>query len=177
MSGRLFLVVGPSGAGKDTLIAGVMADDPRLHWARRVITRPETADGEPFEGVSRAAFQIRLARGDFALHWQAHGLDYGVPHDELAPLRAGRDVVVNGSRGAIARAIATYPDLKVIQITVPRALLAARLAARGRETGSQIADRLARADEPLPAGLHVIEVVNDTTAAEGIARLSQVLRG
>ena len=58
---RLFFVVGPSGAGKDTLLSGAIAADPALHWARRVITRPESAGGEPFEGVTEAEFAMRLA--------------------------------------------------------------------------------------------------------------------
>ena len=99
---RLFLVVGPSGAGKDTLLAGAMAADPRLHWARRVITRPESAGGEPFEGATEAEFAERLAQGEFALHWDAHGLRYGVPFAELPQ---GRDVIVNGSRAAIPQAL------------------------------------------------------------------------
>ncbi len=77
--GRLFIVVGPSGAGKDTLIAGAKVLRPDLHWARRVITRAEVAGGEPFEGVSLEEFNTRRDAGEFALHWQAHGLSYGVP--------------------------------------------------------------------------------------------------
>jgi ribose 1,5-bisphosphokinase len=177
MTGRLFVVVGPSGAGKDTLIAGAMAANPALHWARRVITRPEVAGGEPFEGVSRPQFDQRLARGDFALHWQAHGLHYGVPLTELAPLQDGRSVVLNGSRRALAQGLAAYPDLIVLHITVPLPLLAQRLAARGRESLAEITDRLARADTALPQGVRAVEIANDTTPEAGIALLSQALRG
>lgn len=177
MTGQLFVVVGPSGAGKDTLIAGAMAANPALRWARRVITRPELAGGEPFEGVSKSQFDQRLARGDFALHWQAHGLQYGVPWTELAPLQDGRSVVLNGSRGALAQGLAAYPDLIVLHITVPLPILAQRLAARGRESLAQITDRLARADTALPQGLRVVEIANDTTPEAGIALLSQALRG
>ena len=177
MTGRLFVVVGPSGAGKDTLIAGAMAANPALHWARRVITRPEVAGGEPFEGVSRPQFDQRLARGDFALHWQAHGLHYGVPLTELAPLQDGRSVVLNGSRRALAQGLAAYPDLIVLHITVPLPLLAQRLAARGRESLAEITDRLARADTALPQGVRAVEISNDTTPEAGIALLSQALRG
>ncbi|WP_395004734.1 phosphonate metabolism protein/1,5-bisphosphokinase (PRPP-forming) PhnN [Cypionkella sp.] len=177
MTGRLFVVVGPSGAGKDTLIAGAMAANPALHWARRVITRPEVAGGEPFEGVSRPQFDQRLARGDFALHWQAHGLHYGVPLTELAPLQDGRSVVLNGSRRALAKGLAAYPDLIVLHITVPLPLLAQRLAARGRESLAEITDRLARADTALPQGVRAVEIANDTTPEAGIALLSQALRG
>ena len=171
---RLFLVVGPSGAGKDALLSGAIAADPHLHWARRVITRPETAGGEPFEGVDEAEFATRLARGDFALHWDAHGLRYGVP---FAQLPQGRDVILNGSRAAIAQARAVFPALRVIHITAPIAVLADRLAARGRESRADIAARLGRADLSLPGDLPVIEIVNDATPAQGVARLLQALKG
>ena len=69
MTGRLFAVVGPSGAGKDTLMAAARAARPGLVLVRRVITRPESAGGEDFEGVGETEFALRLAAGDFALHW------------------------------------------------------------------------------------------------------------
>ena len=74
MGGRLFALVGPSGAGKDTLLAAASAARPDLVIVQRVITRPESAGGEPFEGVTPAEFARRNAAGLFALHWQAHGL-------------------------------------------------------------------------------------------------------
>ena len=175
--GRLFLVVGPSGAGKDTLLAGAVAAEPRLHWARRVITRPEVAGGEPFEGVTEATFAARLARRDFALHWQAHGLRYGVPRGELAPLAAGRDVVLNGSRAAFGEIRMAFPGLVLLHITAPAAVLADRLAARGRETRTEILSRLQRASVTLPEGCPVIQIVNDASLEAGIARLLQAIRG
>ena len=75
----IFAVVGPSGAGKDTLIRGALAARPDLRLVRRVITRPTDAGGEAFEGVTEQAFQQRSAMGDFAREWQAHGLRYGIP--------------------------------------------------------------------------------------------------
>lgn len=171
---RLFFVVGPSGAGKDTLLSGAITADPALHWARRVITRPESAGGEPFEGVTEAEFAIRLARGDFALHWDAHGLRYGVPRTELPQ---GRDVLLNGSRAAIAQALAAFPGLRVVHITAPVAVLAERLAGRGRETRDQIEARLSRSTEPMPADVPVIEIVNDAAPETGVNRLLQALRG
>ena len=93
MTGRLFAVVGPSGAGKDTLMAAAAARVPALRLARRVITRPADAGGEDFDGVTEAAFQRRLAAGAFALHWQAHGLHYGIPAAIDQDLAAGRCVL------------------------------------------------------------------------------------
>lgn len=175
--GKLFFVVGPSGAGKDTLLAGALAADPSLHWAQRVISRPQTGQGEPFEPCTEATFQARLAAGDFALHWQAHGLFYGVPHAQLAPLAAGRTVLLNGSRAAIAQAQAAFPHMQILLITAPAALLAQRLAARGRESRADIEARLARADLGLPEDVLYTEVCNDGAAEIGIARLLQAIRG
>ncbi len=141
MSGRVIAVVGPSGAGKDTLLAGVAAARPDLHRARRSITRAATQT-EDFEPLTEAEFARAAAAGEFALHWRAHGLGYGLRHAEFA---AG-DVVFNGSRAALAQARAVFPELFVVEIAVSAPVLAARLAARGRETTDEIADRLARRD-------------------------------
>jgi phosphonate metabolism protein PhnN/1,5-bisphosphokinase (PRPP-forming) len=175
--GSLFFIVGPSGAGKDTLIAGAIAADPSLIWARRCITRPETAGGEPFEGLSEAQFDARLQADDFDLHWAAHGLRYGVPHASLAPLAKEQNVLLNGSRGAIAQARAIFPDMRIITITAPDHILAQRLAARGRESAIDIAQRLERARFALPSGVFAIEVINDGAPEMGIARLLQAIRG
>src|SRR5580692_8194818 len=94
----LVLVVGPSGAGKDTLLDAArraVADDPRFRFVRRVITRPAEAGGEAHEAVTDAEFATR----DFALAWQAHGLRYGIPADIAADLQSGRVLVANSSRG------------------------------------------------------------------------------
>ncbi|MES2432827.1 MAG: phosphonate metabolism protein/1,5-bisphosphokinase (PRPP-forming) PhnN [Pseudomonadota bacterium] len=176
MMGRVFLVVGPSGAGKDTLLAGAAAADPRLHWARRVITRDAVPGGEPFEGVTESVFQVRLQAGEFALHWQAHGLCYGVPFVEVKPQAAGRDVLINGSRAALPAALVAFPGLRVIQISAPLAVLADRLALRGRESHADIIARLQRADYALPEGVPAIEISNDATPEKGIAKLLYALR-
>ncbi len=169
----LFAIVGPSGAGKDTLLAGALAARPDLVLVRRVITRPTEAGGEEFDGVTEAEFARRMAAGAFALHWQAHGLSYGIPAAQIDP---GRTVLFNGSRAALPAAQARFPALVVVLVTAPVAVLAARLAARGRETAADIAARLERAGFDLPAGLDVRQVINDGTPAEGVARLLAALQ-
>ena len=119
---------------------------------------------------------IRRNNGDFALHWDAHGLSYGNPHGEFLAMHAGRDVIFNGSRGALVQARAVFPGLIVLRISAPSRVLAERLAARGRETREQIEARLCRASYELPKDMPVIDVVNDATPQIGIARMLAALQ-
>lgn len=173
MTGRLIAIVGPSGAGKDTLLAGALARRPDWHLVRRVITRPPDAGGENHEAVDLPTFEARRARGDFALHWQAHGLSYAITHDALGPLQRGATVLFNGSRAALAQARDYFPGLEVVMVTAPVPVLAARLAARGRESAEVIAARIERRPEAPPAEARL--VINDDTPAQGVARLLAAL--
>ena len=176
VSGRLYAVVGPSGAGKDTLIDAARSARPDLVIARRVITRPTSAGGEDFEGVTDAEFQRRKAGGAFALDWKAHGLCYGIPAETLVLRDIGQDVIFNGSRAALDRAVQVCPDLTVIRVSAPSAVLMERLLARGRETRDEIAARISRASYDIPKGLAVIDVVNDGPLDQGVARFLAALQ-
>ena len=181
MSGRLVTVVGASGAGKDTLLGAArasLAGDPRFLFAQRVITRP--AETNPHPGIeqhipmSEAEFEAAAADGAFALSWAAHGLHYGIPRSIEDELAAGRIVVANLSRSVLAEADRRY-RLRVLLVTAPPEVLAARLAGRGRETMAEIALRLSRA-APLVEGLDLIEVANDATPDIGAERLLSALK-
>lgn len=172
----LVAVVGPSGAGKDTLMAGArmrIGPDPRFRFVRRSVTRPASAGGEDHEPMERGAFLRRRDAGGFALWWDAHGLLYGIPRDVEADLDAGRCAVANLSRSVLGEAHRLYP-LLVLEVTAPAAVLAARLAARGREDAEAVAARLVR-EAPLPAGLRVRRVVNDGAVEGAVAEVVRVL--
>jgi ribose 1,5-bisphosphokinase len=133
--GCLVLVVGPSGAGKDTLIDGarrLLAGRADLVFPARFITRPPHP-AEAHVALDEAAFERARGEGRFALAWEAHGLHYGVPATITGPLRAGGTVVVNVSRAVVASARATYANVGVVLVTAAPDILAARIAARGRE--------------------------------------------
>lgn len=158
--GAIYAVVGPSGVGKDTLMAAAKAARPDLLLVRRVITRAGSAGGEDFDGVSEAEFARRTEAGDFVLHWQAHGLSYGIPCDAVQAAARGRTVLFNGSRAMLTQAMRAFPGLRVLHVTATDEVLAQRLQARGRETAESIAARLERAKLPLPAGLKVMNIDN-----------------
>ncbi len=172
----LILIVGPSGAGKDTLINGVRAalrDQPSVRFVRRVITRAAGGE-EVHESVTEAAFLQRQEAGEFALSWRAHGLYYGVPADIGLDLAQGRAVIANVSRAVVAEAAKRFP-VAVIEVSAPADVLARRLAARGREDAVDVARRLSRAIE-LPLPVERISVVNDGTPEQGIRRLLAAIR-
>ena len=147
-AGTMVVVVGPSGAGKDSVMsyaARHFAKEAGVQFVRRVITRPADAGGEAHEAIDADGFRKREADGDFAVSWDAHGLSYGIPHATLEQLANGVTLVANGSRSALPAFAEAYPRLKVVLITARPDILAARLAARGRETVEGIAKRLDRA--------------------------------
>lgn len=168
--GAFVAVVGPSGAGKDTLIELArqrLGDDARCLFPRRIITRPADAGAEDHDSVSAGEFARLKAAGGLALSWHAHGLDYGIPIAADRAIKAGAVVVCNVSRAVLAEASGRYARLEVMRITAPEAVLADRLAARGRETRADIERRLARADGPLPPVGEGVVVNNVGTPAQG----------
>lgn len=165
----LVLVVGPSGAGKDTLLEAAkqaLAGDQRVHFVRRAVTRPADAGGEAHEAVTEEEF----AQRDFALQWRAHGLSYGIPADAI---KKHAIVVANVSRTIIADAARRFP-VRVIEVTAPPDVLAARLASRGREDTANVAARLARTVD-MPSEVEVETVVNDGSLEEGVAKFLAAL--
>lgn len=161
--GRLILVVGPSGAGKDSLIAWCRArlpDDAAIVFPRRVITRAVADLSEDHDAVPETAFGQMAANGDFALHWRAHGLGYGVPASIAGDLAAGRNVVVNVSRAVLDEARRRFAPVTVALVKVPAGILAERLRRRSRETEDDIAGRLARAGAYDVSGPDVVTLDN-----------------
>jgi len=178
--GTLFLIVGPSGVGKDSLIDGareMLRGNPGFVFARREITRPSDAGGEDHVAVTMDDFRARRAKGGYVLHWEAHGLGYGVPKAILDNLAAGRGVILNGSRGALDQARSAIQTLKVIEVTVPPEVLRTRLEARGRENPEDIEARLARAASLSAEGDDVTRFVNDRPLAESVDAFVALLTG
>jgi ribose 1,5-bisphosphokinase len=177
--GTLVLVVGPSGAGKDSLIDAARRNferDSRISFPRRWVTRGEEAGGERHIAVSEEGFEQLRKRGAFALSWRAHGLGYGVPAEIAADLEAGRAVVANVSRGVIEEARWRFPDLRICHVTASPEALAQRLATRGRETAAEVATRLARAPALPVEGDDVVEIRNDGSLDQATERFMDLLR-
>lgn len=169
--GRLVLVVGPSGAGKDTLMEGVrkvLGRNPRCRFVRRLVTRAADPGSEDHGTISRQDYEALSASGGAALHWEAHGLGYVLPASLDDDIRAGRTVIANGSRKVIGQAREKYENVVTLLITAPREVLEERLLARGRETREEITARLDRAGLEAPAGAGVVTIENTGTVKDGV---------
>lgn len=183
MGGRLIYLMGPSGSGKDSLIDAARDSLVRFDCvvARRVITRSAEAVGESAVSVTPQEFAERVRQGGFALSWNANGLAYGVPVQIDQWLVAGRHVLVNGSRGALASAREKYPTLLPILLTVDPLVLRKRLERRGRESTEEIAARLARnalftEGTKKDVAQDVFLLDNSGTLAGAVVRLQELLR-
>lgn len=177
---HLIYTIGPSGAGKDSLLGWLRAHlgaDAPVAFAQRTVTRAADAGSEDHEACSEAQFLQWRDAGLFALNWQANGLHYGVRHTALAPLAHRHCVFVNGSREYLPEAQRRLPDLTVLHITASPDTLRQRLLARGREDGPAMAARIARALAwTLPPCTSAIHLVNDSTLDDAGQRLLQALQ-
>jgi phosphonate metabolism protein PhnN/1,5-bisphosphokinase (PRPP-forming) len=165
--------VGPSGAGKDSLLNGArqcLAGDNRYVFPARVINRPANAS-EAHVPVTTAQFQKMQTSGAFALDWEAHGLFYGFPTSMDDLIRSAKIVVVNASRRVVAEARARYASTRVIFVDCPVALRAERLAARGREAFEEIRSRLSRTVAEFEQKEADSVITNSGLLADGVEEL------
>jgi ribose 1,5-bisphosphokinase len=167
--GNLVLVVGPSGAGKDSLIdvaRTMLEQDPRFVFPTRMITRNADSAGERHVQITEAGFEQMRKSGAFFLSWKAHGHCYALPADIQKHLDQNRVVVANVSRRVIEEAKAKAARVSVVYVTAPKDVIADRLQRRKREDSEQIEARLARYDlaASIPTDSTMIDTADPTEA-------------
>ena len=178
----IYLSLGPSGAGKDTLLlAGraLLEGNSDVAFIQRHLTRNAASVTDLEISVTSDEFAAGLAANTYALHWEAHGTRYGVPSAELsAALGQGRRCVLNVSRTQVPIVQEKFGDryeVYVLHITASFATLRMRLLSRGRESPEDVEKRLARALRDTPSGPHVITILNEATVDEGATRVAHAL--
>lgn len=164
MNARLIYVVGASGSGKDSLMSYArnrLANDSRVVFAHRYITRAADAGGENHVALTQEEFDSRRRAGLMAMHWESHGQAYGLGIEVNQWLAKGITVVVNGSREYLETAAKRYPELMPVWVEVSPEVLRSRLLARGREGAQEIEKRLMRAPKTQPLGRRGELIRND----------------
>jgi len=174
--GRLFYIMGASGAGKDTLLRGCResaGDGPAPLVAHRYITRKPDGGTESHIWLSDAEFEQRVAMGAFAMHWSANGFRYGIGREIDQWLAQGGQVLVNGSRGYLDEARSHYGSTLIpVLISVNPDRLQRRLMLRGRECAEDIEARIRRArelEQQRPSDCLVID--NNGNPEKAVSRL------
>lgn len=179
--GHVFVITGPSGVGKGTLIRGLLERVPGLELSVSATTRaprPGERDGSDYHFLDDADFDRRVAAGEFVEHARYSGHQYGTLRSELqrhAAAAAGvvLEIEVQGAR-QIRRAV---PDAVQVFIAPPSVdALRARLVGRGTDPPADVERRLATAMEELAAeGEFAYVVVNDRLE-EATAELASIVR-
>ena len=180
MPGALFVVVAPSGAGKTSLLARLLEDEPNIRLSISYTTRaprPGEADGREYHFVDRPTFERMIAAGEFLEHANVHGNLYGTGRKWIeGMLRGDSDVLLEIDWQGARQVRAMLPQMVGIFILPPSlAELRRRLQSRGTEAPEAIERRLANAREEVS---HVLEfeyiIVNEQFDA-ALADLKQVV--
>lgn len=178
-SGAFIAVVGPSGSGKDSLIDFArqrLAGRAEFTFVRRIVTRPADRAAEDHDSLSEAHFEALARSNGLALHWQAHGLRYGLPRSIDNDIAAGRVVIANVSRQVIGEAASRYQRVIVTTISARPEIIAQRLAARGREDAEAIRQRLARQLDIAVPGVETVQIDNSGPLQDAGERFLDLLQ-
>ncbi|MBC8210616.1 MAG: ribose 1,5-bisphosphokinase [Gammaproteobacteria bacterium] len=144
---RLYFLVGPSGAGKDTLLRELKKNqyaETQPLVAHRYITRDPREGDENHVELCPFDFNRRLEAGLFLFNWESHGYQYAIGREVKKWVKSGHNVIINGSREYFPVAREILPALVPIWISVSEQILRQRLISRGRETAEQIEQRILR---------------------------------
>jgi guanylate kinase len=171
MSGSLFVIVAPSGAGKTSLVAALLREEPNIRLSVSYTTRtprPGEVHGREYHFVNRAEFEAMLAKGEFLEHADVYGNLYGTSKSWINAARAaGEDVLLEIDWQGAAQVHDIYPDMVNIFIIPPSIeVLEQRLTGRGKDAADVIARRIAGARMEMR---HISEtdyvIVNDNFAS------------
>ncbi|WP_295881870.1 phosphonate metabolism protein/1,5-bisphosphokinase (PRPP-forming) PhnN [uncultured Bartonella sp.] len=192
--GWFVAIVGPSGAGKDTIMNAVhevLKNNPEFLFVRRIITRKaginsfndhdETSQNignEDNIGVSLEKFFELSQKASFSLQWFAHGIHYALPIGIVDEVHKGKIVIANVSRAELEHAKELFGKVYVIEINAPIEILKERLLGRKREKITDIEERLKRANIPihLPEGSKYCYIDNSGNVNSAVDKMLSILQ-
>jgi len=179
---RVFVITGPSGVGKGTLIRSLRERVPELELSVSATTRaprPGEEDGVAYHFLTDADFQRRVQAGEFVEHATYSGRRYGTLRAELdRRTRDGHPVVLEIEVQGARQVRRTMPEALQVFIAPPsREALRARLVGRGTDDAEQVAARLRTADAELEAQDEFAYVVVNDRLEDAVDELTAIVRG
>ena len=179
---RVFVITGPSGVGKGTLIRGLMEREPRLQLSVSATTRdprPGEGDGVDYHFLSPVEFDRRVSGGDFVEHADYAGRRYGTLRSELERrTTAGVPVVLEIEVQGARQVRAAMPEAVQVFIAPPSlAALRTRLVGRGTDDAAEVERRLQVAEEELAAQPEFGHVVVNDRLDEALDQLAEIVSG
>jgi guanylate kinase len=177
---RVFVITGPSGVGKGTLIRGLLEEVPALELSVSATTReprPGERDGVDYHFLTPEEFERRVADGEFLEHASYSGHRYGTLRSEVEErLRQGRPVALEIEVQGARQVRSAMPEAVAVFIAPPsREALRARLIGRGTDTTEQVEKRLQTAERELKAQPEFPHVIVNDRLEEATARLVAVV--
>lgn len=177
----MFVITGPSGVGKGTLIRGLRERVPELELSVSATTRkprPGERDGIDYHFMSPGEFEQHVAAGDFLEHATYSGNRYGTLRSELErSLAAGRPVVLEIELQGARQVREAMPEATAVFIAPPsREALRARLVGRGTDTSEQVDQRMRTAERELEAQSEFAHVVVNDRLERATDELAEIVR-
>ena len=178
---KVFVITGPSGVGKGTLIRGLLERVPELELAVSATTRaprPGERDGVEYHFLTADEFDRRVAAGEFVEHATYSGNRYGTLRAELERrLAQGRPVVLEIELQGARQVRHAMPDAVAVFIAPPsREALRARLVGRGTDNSEQVEERMRTAESELAAQPEFAHVTVNDRLEEATAELERIVR-
>jgi guanylate kinase len=179
---RVFVITGPSGVGKGTLIRGLLERVPELGLSISATTRaprPGETQGVDYHFLGPDEFEQRVADGEFVEHATYSGRRYGTLRAELeGRLRRGEPVVLEIEVQGARQVREAMPEALQVFIAPPsREALRARLVGRGTDTPDQVDARLRTAEGELEAQCEFSHVVVNDRLEDALDELVDIVRG
>jgi guanylate kinase len=177
---RVFVITGPSGVGKGTLIRGLMERLPQLELSVSATTRPARPgerDGVDYHFLTPPEFERRVQAGEFVEHADYAGRRYGTLRSELdGRVRAGVPVVLEIEVQGARQVRAALPDALQVFIAPPSLdALRTRLVGRGADGAEEVERRLRVAEHELEAQSEFAHVVVNDRLEDALEQLTGIV--